>query len=390
MTWGPNQKFEGAKGLKMRGRIDRQQAMFVTLDVEGLVPADHPLRAIKRMADGELARLQRRFNDAYARIGRPSIPPEQMIKAMLLQALYSIRSERQLCEQIGYNFLFRWFLDLSPEAAAWNHSTFTKNRERFAEHGLLQRFFEGTVAHAIEVEAAGSEHFSVDGTLIQAWGSMKSFRPKDEPDDPDDGDGRGDANRWVDFHGKKRSNETHQSRTDPEARLTRKGRGQAAILAHSMHALMDNRHGLLLDVALTEANGTAEREAAEAMIRRVQRRHALHPKTLGADKGYDDGDFLHRLERELNVKPHVAIRNGAIKSHDQNARARRRARKRAQTKAYQMSQRSRRRIEEIFGWMKQIGGMTKARFVGRWKIQLQAWATGASYNLMRLAKQAGG
>lgn len=375
----------------MRGQVNRQDVMFVTLDVEAMIPADHPLRALKRMADAELARLRRPFNEAYSRIGRPSIPPEQMIKALLLQALYTIRSERQLCEQIGYNFLYRWFLDLSPEAPAWDHSTFAKNRERFEKHGLVRRFFEGTVAHTIEVEAAGSEHFSVDGTLIQAWGSMKSFRPKDEPEPTrHDDDGPSASNRWEDFHGEKRSNVTHQSKTDPEARLARKGRGQGAILAHSMHALMDNRHGLLLDVMVTEANGKAEREAAERMLRKVRKRHRLRAKTLGADKGYDDGAFLERLEKQLKVRPHVAIRDGAIKGKDDKARARRLARQRAKHKGYQKSQRCRKRIEEIFGWIKGVAGMTKTRFVGRWKIQLQAWAAGACYNLMRLAKEAEG
>jgi transposase len=373
----------------MRGRSDRQNAMFITLDVEALVPPDHPLRPLKRMADGELGRLQPHFNAAYAKTGRPSIPPEQMIKASLLQALYSIRSERQLCEQIGYNFLFRWFVDLSPEAPAWNHSTFTKNRERFAEHGLLQSFFDGTVAHAIEVQAAGSEHFSVDGTLIQAWGSMKSFRPKNEPDDPDGAAGeKTDANAWADFKGQKRSNATHRSRTDPEARLARKGPGQAAVLAHSMHLLMDNRHGLLLDVSLAEANGYAEREMAEAMLRRVRKRHGLRPKTLGADAGYDDGGFLMRLENKQKVVPHVPTRPGKIVSQSDEADARRRARRRAKNKGYTLSQRCRKRIEEIFSWMKTVAGMRHVRFVGRWKIQLQAMAAGACYNLMRLAKDA--
>ena|SRR5436190_2471763 len=366
----------------MRGRVDVQGGMFYTINMEDLVPPDHPLRAIRRMADAELVRLQPVFNDSYSRTGRPSIPPEQLIKALLLQALYSVRSERQLCEQIAYNFLFRWFLDLSPEAPAWNHSSFSKNRERFEEHGLVRRFFESTVAHAIEREAAGSEHFSVDGTLIQAWGSLKNFRPKDEPDDPEAGGGG--SNRWVDFHGERRSNATHECKTDPQARLARKGQG--AILAHSLHALMDNRHGLLLEVSVTEASGRAEREAAEAMLRRVRRRHWLAPKTLGADKGYDDGAFLRRLEKQHHVEPHVAIRGGVIRGEDDNAKARRRARARARSMAYRVSQRCRRRIEETFSWLKHIAGMGKARFAGRWKIQLNAWAAAASYNLMRLAK----
>lgn len=375
----------------MRGRVNPQAEMFYVMDLEALIPADHPLRAIKRRTEAELYRLRPHFNAAYAEVGRPSIPPEQMIKASLLQALYSIRSERELCQQISYNFLYRWFLDLAPGAPVWDHSSFTKNRERFAEHGLMRRFFEGSVAQAIESEAAGSEHFSVDGTLMQAWGSIKSFRPKDEAKDgagDTDGKGGGDANGWVDFHGEKRSNETHESKTDPEARLMRKGRGREAELSHSMHALMDNRHGVILDVAVTEASGTAEREAAKQMLRNVRRRHALRPKTLGADKGYDDGKFLLELEKKYQVKPHVAIREGEIKATGEEARARERARRRARTQSYQASQRCRRRIEQTFSWIKKVAGMAKARVAGRWKIQLQAYASGACYNLMRLARLA--
>ena len=367
----------------MRGRTDGQGEMFYVMDVEGLVPADHPLRAIKPRVDSELRRLRPHFNQAYATGGRPSIPPEQLIKATLLQALYSIRSERRLAEEIRYNLLYRWFLDLKPDAPVWDHSTFTKNRARFAEHGLMRRFFEGSVAVAIEAEATSDDHFSVDGTLIESWASMKSFRPKDEDDDDEDG---GDANRWADFRGERRSNATHASKTDPEARLARKGRGREAKLCHSMHALMENRHGLVMDIDVDEANGRAEREAAERMLARVRRRHWEKPKTLGADKGYDDGGFLDRLERKHDVRPHVATREGKIKGRDEGAWARRRARWREQSEGYRASQRSRRRVEEIFAWLKTIAGMRKARFVGRWKIQEYAYAAAATFNFIRLAK----
>ena len=365
----------------MRGGVDGQGEMFYVMDVEELVSADHPLRAIKTRVDGELKRLRPYFNKAYAGGGRPSIPPEQLIKATLLQALYTIRSERRLVEEIRYNLLYRWFLDIKPDAPVWDHSTFTKNRERFAEHGLMRRFFEGSVASAIEAEATSDDHFSVDGTLIESWASMKSFRPKD-----DDDEGEGDSNRWADFHGEKRSNATHVSKTDPEARLMRKGPGREAKLCHSMHALMENRHGLVMDIEVDEANGRVEREAAERMLARVRRRHWKRPKTLGADKGYDDGAFLGRLERKHGVRPHVATRKGKIKARDERAWARRRARWRASSEAYQASQRCRRRVEEIFGWLKTIGGMRKARFVGRWKIQEYAYAAAATFNFMRLAK----
>lgn len=367
----------------MRGRNDRQVEMFFTMDVEELVPADHPLRAIKPRVDAELRRLQGHFNKAYARGGRPGIPPEQLIKATMLQALYSIRSERRLVEEIHYNLLYRWFLDMKPDAAVWNHSTFTKNRARFAEQGLMRRFFEGSVARAIEAEATSDDHFSVDGTLIESWASMKSFRPK-EGDDEDDG--AGDANRWPDWHGEKRTNKTHESKVDPEARLARKGPGREAKLCHSMHALMENRHGLVMEIDVDEAHGRAEREATMRMLDRLKRRHWKRPETLGADKGYDDGTFLDRLESKYNICPHVATRRGKIKSGSAAADARRKARSRASGEGYRASQRCRRKIEEIFGWLKTIGGMRKARFVGRWKIQEYAYAAAATFNFIRLAK----
>jgi transposase len=366
----------------MRGRRDPQNVMFVVADLESVVPEDHPLRRIKPRVDEELRRLSARFNEAYAEDGRPSVPPERLIKATLLQALYSVRSERQLCEQIGYNMLFRWFLDMRLDEEVWNHSTFSKNRERLCEHGLMQRFFEGSVARAVSEEATSDDHFTVDGTLIQAWASMKSFRPKGEDDD-------GDSNRWGGFAGEKRSNETHESKTDPEARLMRKAKGQASMLAHSMHVLMENRHGLIMDVRVAEANGTAEREQAEAMVRRARGRHWLRPKTLGADKGYDDGPFLDRLEHDHGVTPHVAIREGAIRADDEGGQARRRARRRQRTRGYQISQIVRRRIEPALGWIKGIGGLARTRFVGRWKTQLYAFAAGAAYNFLRLAHAMG-
>lgn len=366
----------------MRGRVDGQGALFCIVDLEARVPEDHPLRAIKRRADAELWRMRDAFRQAYAKAGRPSIPPEQLIKATLLQALYTIRSERQLCEQIDYNMLYRWFLDMSLDEPVWNHSTFSKNRDRFADHGLMQRFFEGSVAQAIAEEAASVDHFSVDGTLIEAWASMKSVRPKDEPDDPTEG---GDSNRWVDWHGEKRSNDTHVSRTDGEARLARKGHGQPAILAHSLHALMENRNGLLLDITVDEANGTAEREAALDMLARVRQRHWLYPDTLGVDQGYDDGPFLETLETDRDVVPHVPIGTAPRDPDRPGYEARRRARRRRQNAGYQISQRVRKRIEEIFGWLKTIGGLKKTRFVGRWKTQLYAHAAGAAWNFLRLA-----
>lgn len=363
----------------MRGHVHSPEVLFYSVSVDSLIPEDHPLRSIKRRVDEEMHRMRAAFKAAYSDDGRPSIPPERLIKATLLQALFSIRSERQMCEQIGYNLLYRWFLDMTPDEPVWDHSSFSRNRERFAEHGLMRKFFDGSAAQAIQEEAAGSEHFSADGTLFQAWGSMKSFRPKDE-DPPQD------TNGWSDFEGEKRSNETHASTTDPEARLARKGKGQGAMLAHSMHVLMDNRNALMLDVQVAEASGTAEREAAEAMLKRVKRRHDLKPKTMGMDKGYDDGAFLHRMEKNSKITPHVAIREGEIKNQDVEGDARRRARKRAKTAGYRMSMVVRRRIEPVIGWMKRVGGMMKSRFAGREKNQLYAYAAGAAYNFMRLAR----
>ncbi len=373
----------------MRGTVDPQPSMFFAMDLEEMVPADHPLRAIKQQADDELRRMRKAFAAAYSQVGRPSIPPEQLIKATLLQALFTIRSERLLCEQLRYNMLFRWFLGLPPDGEVWNHSTFSKNRERFAAHGLMQRFFEGSVAHAIAQEAASVDHFSVDGTLIEAWASMKSVRPKDESTDDDDPKPEGnksDSNHWTDWRGAKRSNKTHESKTDPQARLMRKGPGKPAILSHSMHVLMENRNGLVMDIEVEEANGTAERQCAKRMIKRVRKRHWLKPKTLAADKGYDDGAFLHDLEKDWNIKPHVSIKGDKVVSLGQAADARRLAQSRQNTAGYQSSQRCRKRAEEIFGWLKTTGGLRKTRFIGRWKTQLYAYAAAAAYNFMRIPK----
>ncbi len=369
----------------MRGRIN-PQAEWVFVDPEAVVPPDHPLRGIKERVDGVLRRLRPRFEAAYGVTGRPSIPPEQLIKALLLQALYSIRSERQLCEQIAYNLLFRWFLDLRADEAVWHPSAFSDNRERFARHGLVQAFFDSSVAQAIREEAASREHFTVDGTLLEAWASMKSVRPKEEPRDPG-GPASGTSNPWKDFRGEKRSNRTHESTTDGEARLMRKSPGESAMLAHSLHVLMENRNGLIVDIRAGEASGTAEREAARAMLRRSRRRHLwLRPKTLGADRGYDEGRFLHDLEARHKITPHVASRMGPIVREDFKGRARRRNRRRQRTAGYWLSQWRRKRVEEILGWLKDIARLRKTRFIGRWKTQLYAYASAAAYNFLRLVR----
>lgn len=290
----------------------------------------------------------------------------------MLQALYSIRSERQLCEQIHYNMLFRWFLDLKPDDAVFAPTTFTKNRERFAEHGFMAKFFEGTVAQAIAEGAASEDHFSVDGTLIQSWASLKSFRPKDEDDDDRD------SNGWADFKGKKRSNETHASKTDPEARLQRKGAGQEAKLSHSLHTLVENRNGLVLAIEVEEASGTAERRAAKTMLTRVR-------ESLGLRR-YDDGQFLHDVEFEHGVKPHVPTRDGPIKDKSHRGDARRRARRRKRNLGYKLSEKKRRLVEQPFGWLKGVAGLRRTRYVERWKTKLYAEVSAAAFNLLRLAK----
>lgn len=370
----------------MRGKPDYQSQIYYSIDIESWIPEDHALRGVKARADAVLASMRKDLERAYSKLGRPSIPPEMLLKALLLQALYSVRSERQLVEQIQMNLLYRWFIDLSLDGKVWNATTFTKNRERFEKHGLLRKFFDRVVEQALVEEWASSEDFTVDGSLIESYGSMKSLRPKEsadarvsegsEDDDP--------GNPTVSFRGERRRNQTHRSLTDPEARLARKSKGQESRLAHGLHVLMENRNGLVVDFTTSEANGTAEREQALTMVRRSKQRHDLTPRTLAADKGYDAGPFLHTLEVEEEVVPLVPIRRGAIRSTTPAAEARRRARRRQRTKRYQRAQRTRKRVEEIYGWSKTIGGLRRSRHVGRWKIEQQGLVVCAAYNLLRL------
>ena len=361
----------------MRGATDKHKVLFYSFNLEDKIPADHPLRKLKALADAELKRMGPLFVEAYSGIGRPSTPPEQLLKASILQALYSIPSERQLCEHIGYNLLYQWFLDLAPDQAVWEHSTFTKNRARFAEHGLMRRFFEGSVAKALCAVATDTEHFSVDGTLIQSWASMKSVKRKDD-DTPYDGTG------FAAFKGEKRSNQTHESKTDPEARLYKKGAGKETLLCHSLHVLTDNRKGLLMELEVEEASGTAERTTAKKLLRRFRKRHQIKPKSVAADKGYDDGAFLKELEDD-GVMPQVAIRDGKIVSDTTAADARRRARLRRKTCDYRAAQKARRLTEKVFGWFKSVGGLRRTRYRERWKTGQAAYAVGAAYNFLRLA-----
>lgn len=374
----------------MRGYVSPQQPLWYAIDIERLIGADHPLREVKRRADQVLGGMEGEFRGAYSKLGRPSIPPEMLLKALLLQALYSVRSERRLVEEIRVNLLYRWFLDLSLDAPVWDATSFTTNRERFEKHGLIRSFFDRVVEGAYLEQLASEDHFTVDGTLVESYASMKSFRRKDTADQKvSDGSDDGDpGNPTVNFRGEKRSNATHESLTDPEARLYRKAAGQQSRLCHSAHALMENRNGLLIDVSVAAANGHAEREEALRMVRRTRERHKVKISTLGADAGYDAGPFLHTLEHEEKVVPHVPTRKGKITGTGEAADARRKARRRRRNKGYQISQRIRKRVEEIFGWAKTIGGLRRARHVGQSKVGQQALLVGAAYNLLRLARLA--
>jgi transposase len=351
------------------------------------------LRDIKRRTDRILAVLNPRFEAAYSVTGRPGVPPERLLKALLLMVLYSIRSERQLCEQIDLNLLFRWFLDMQPSEEAFDATTFTKNRQRLEEHGLAKAFFDAVVAEAL-TRGLCSEHFSVDGTLIESFASAKSFRPRDEDESPRDGNGFLPSNPEVDFHGQQRTNETHRSRTDPEAKLYRKGRGKEAKLSHMGHALTENRHGLIMTVTATLASGTAEREATLDMLDELKKAHGRVPQTLGGDKGYDDGEFFQELENRL-IEPHIPLvsepadpKTVAHKARLPGIRARRRMKRRMRTTAYQLSQRCRKKVEECFGWMKSVAGMRRSRTVGRWKLRQMLEVSAAAFNLVRMRRLA--
>lgn len=355
----------------MRGHIDPQGALFSYVSIEERIGADHPLRRVKAQADAVLRTMNARFEAMYAAGGRPSIVPERLLKSTLLIALYSVRSDRLFCEMLDYNLLFRWFLDMGLEEASFDHSTFSKNRGRLIEHDIAREFFAGVVAQAGAQRLLSDEHFTVDGTLIEAWASLKSFKRKDGTPPKPGGDGTG----MVDFRGEKRSNATHESSTDPQAKLMRKGPGQSAKLSFGAHALMENRNGLLVDLAITEASAAEPKAAAALLDRRRQARQAM--ATLGADKGYHTKAFVALL-RARSIAPHLA-RIERRHTPGLDARTTRQA-------GYAMSQRKRKRIEEIFGWMKTVGGLRKSRFVGIVKTQFAAYLVGAAYNLLRMAR----
>jgi transposase len=361
--------------------------MFVACNIEERIPADHPLRKVKAWADAVLQSMRRDFANAYSDRGRPGIPPEQMLKALLLRSIYSIPSERRLMEAIEFNLLYRWFVDLPPDEPAWTPETFSINRERFMKHQLARKFFDRVVSEAMDRKLVSNDHFTVDGTLIRSMASQKSLAPIEDDGDDDGDDTPSGRDVPANWHGQRRSNATHRSTTDPEARLMRKGWGKEAHLCHSAHVLMENRSGLCLDVAVDEANGTAERAQALAMLDRVRGRHRLEPRTLGADTGYDAGEFLLEVE-ERDIKPHVPIREGPIKSPDERADARRRSRRRMHTKGHKISQRKRKRVEQVIGWAKTVGGLARTRFLGRDRIGMDAYLTAAAHNLIRMTRLA--
>ena len=355
----------------MRGVDQRTGELFSYVDLEVRVRTDHPLRPIRAIVNEALSALEQEFAPLYARIGRPSIPPEMLLRAMLLQAFYSIRSERQLMERLEFDLLFRWFVGLGVDDPAWDHSTFSKNRDRLLEGDVAAKLLCAVLAQPRVKRLLSTEHFSVDGTLIEAWASMKSFRPKDGSDEPPSQGGR---NAETDFRGERRSNATHASTTDPDARLYRKGDGKEAKLCFLGHALMENRSGLLVGTCLTRADGHGERVAALALIEP----HADRPRaiTLGADKAFDAEDFVNEL-RTMKVTPHVA----------QNT-ARRSAIDRRTTRhpGYAASQRIRKRIEEAFGWIKTVAGQAKTRFRGLERVGFAFMVAAAAYNLVCLPR----
>jgi len=358
----------------MRGQLDPQADMLCLVSPESYVPADHPLRQIKPLVDQALKGLSPKLDAMYAELGRPSIPPERLLKAKLLQAFFTIRSETLLVEAIHYNLLFRWFLDMNLTDTVWDNSSFTTNQERLLAHRVAQGFFGEIADLARERGWLSDAHFTVDGTLLQAWASLKSFAPKDgtvkkTDDDP--------GNPSVDFKGQKRSNATHQSTTDSEARLAKKAAGQEAKLSYSLHVLMENRHGLCAGLEVTRTSGTAETEAAQTLLRRQKKEQKQTPQSVGADKGYHNAEFVTYC-RKAKIAPHIATRaDRKVKGLDGRT---------TRTKNYQTSQHIRKRVEECIGWIKEIGGLRRVKVRGTERVGLHAWLVGCAYNLVRMGK----
>ena len=366
----------------MRGTDERSGSLFSYVDLEGRIRRDHPLRAIREIANAALSDLSPAFSKLYTDLGRPGIAPEKLLRGMLLQAFYGVRSERQLMERMEFDLLFRWFVGLGVDDAVWDHSTFSKNRDRLLEGEIAAKFLNAVLTQPKVKRLLSSDHFSVDGTLLEAWASLKSFRRKDGNDKDNDGPGR---NAERSFHKEKRSNETHESTTDPEARLYKKGDGQPAKLCYIGHALMENRHGLAVLGQVSEANGTAERDAALKLVDRHRGRRKRRI-TLGADKAYDVAAFVHALKARA-VTPHVAIdghlsKNGVPRATAIDGRTTRHV-------GYAISGRCRKRIEEVFGWIKSSAGLAKVKLRGRARVDAAFILALAAYNLIRLPKLMG-
>ena len=352
----------------MRGSQNTQTTLFSYVSIEKRIPDRHPLREIKKLVDSALKPLNEVFADLYSHTGRPSIPPEYLLRASLLQIFYTIRSERQLMEQLDYNLLFRWFVDLGMDDPVWDHSVFSKNRDRLLNTGVASSFFSSVRDIAQQKDLVSDEHFSVDGTLLEAWASMKSFQPKDQNDSKPSGDtGR---NPEVDFRGQKRTNDTHASTTDPDTRLYKKAKGQQAKLCYMGHAMMENRNGLVVDSCVTHANGTAERTAAVEMIEHIPGRHRI---TVGADKGYDCADFVNQC-RSLQATAHVSQKK---KGSGIDARTTRH-------EGYRVSLKIRKRVEEVFGWLKTVGCLDKLHHRGIKRVNAVFTFATAAYNLIRI------
>jgi len=356
----------------MRGADEQPGSMFSYVTLEERVPLDHPLREIRRITDRALARLSPRFGTLYVKFGRPSIAPEKLLRALLLQVLYTIRSERQLMEQLDYNLLFRWFVGLGMDDAVWSPTTFTKNRDRLLAGDIAAAFFDAIVIHADRERLLSSDHFTVDGTLLEAWASHKSFRHRDE-EPPPPGEG---GNPTVNFHRQRRTNETHRSTTDPDARLYKKAQGREARLGYLGHVLMEHRSGLIVKALVTPATGRAEREAAIAMVGDLRGQHRI---TVAGDKGYDTRDFVATV-RSMHVTPHLAQYPETVRrSSAIDPRTTRHP-------GYAVSQRKRKLVEQGFGWMKTVGGLRKLRHRGGPLVEWIFTFTAAAYNIVRLRR----
>jgi transposase len=362
-----------AEGFIVRS-IDAKQQVFISFkSIEDRIPQDHPIRSLKKLVNQALGNLSKDFDRLYSKTGRPSIPPEQLLRALLLQIFFSVRSERQLVEQLEYNMMFRWFVGLNLDDGIWNHSTFTKNRERLLEGEIAQRFFEEVLATAKKQGLVSQEHFTVDGTIIEAWASHKSFQPKDSDDDDIPKSSGGGKNPDVDYHGQKRKNDTHESKTDSDSRLYRKSKRTGAQMCYLGHALMENRNGLVVDVRVTHAVGKAEERAAASMVSAIKGKHRI---TLGGDKGYDSNELLREL-RDMGVTPHIA-------KNDHERRTSSIDRRTLRHEGYHVSQKKRKLVEQIFGWGKTVGCLRKMKHRGLDLVNSVITMNLAAYNLIRI------